>query len=77
MKRLKFLAALHIMVCTLGAQTAKSLPLIVGTWKLNPEKSNLRIPADHVEIRQYRLRPDGFLVGLLIINDARGGYHYL
>jgi hypothetical protein len=55
----------------------KSAPPIVGTWKLNPEKSNLRVPAGHVEIRQYRLRPDGFLVGLLIISDRQGNYHYL
>ena len=52
MKRLMFLMVCgvvistlsHTTVCTLQAQTAgsKPLPLIVGTWKLNPEKSNLR-----------------------------------
>src|SRR5262245_24736806 len=51
-------------------------PLIVGTWKLNAGKSNLRVPPDFLEIRQYRMRPDGFLVGLLFTKDARG-YHYL
>jgi hypothetical protein len=63
----------------LRAQTPaeRPLPLIVGNWKLNPDKSNLRLPADRVEIRQYRLRPDGFLIGLLITSDAQGGYHYL
>jgi hypothetical protein len=67
------------MVCALQAQTpaSKSVPLIVGTWKLNPDKSNLRVPANRVEIRQYRLRPDGFLVGLLITTDPQGRYHYL
>ena len=72
-------ALFQIWVCALQAQTpaSKSLPIIVGTWKLNPEKSNLRVPADRVEIRQYRLRPDGFLVGLLITTDAQGSYHYL
>ena len=59
------------------APATKSLPLIVGSWKLNPEKSSLRVPANRVEIRQYRLRPDGFLVGLLITSDAQGNYHYL
>jgi hypothetical protein len=54
-----------------------SVPLIAGTWKLNPEKSTVRVPANRVEIRQYRLRPDGYLVGLLITTDAQGGYHYL
>jgi len=87
MKCLRFLAAngvavsavFHIMVCALEAQTPadKSLPRIQGTWKLNPDKSNLRVPANYVEIRQYKLRPDGFLVGLLITNDPQGSYHYL
>jgi hypothetical protein len=57
-------------------RAVKPAPLIVGTWKLNPEKSNLRLPPDYTEIRQYRLRPDGFLVGLLITGN-REGYHYL
>ena len=74
MKCLRFLtvcgiavsAVFPMMVGALQAQTpaSNSLPLILGTWKLNPDKSNLRVPANHVEIRQYRLRPDGFLVGL-------------
>jgi hypothetical protein len=51
-------------------------PLIVGTWKLNPEKSNLRLPPDYVEVRQYSLRPDGYLVGLLITGNVQG-YRYL
>ena len=60
------------------AQTSedKALPLIVGKWKLNAEKSNLRFPPDYLEIRQYNLRPDGFLIGLLITVNAQG-YHYL
>lgn len=51
-------------------------PLIVGTWKLNLEKSTARVPPGAMEIRQYRLRPDGFLVGLLITSNG-GDYHYL
>jgi hypothetical protein len=58
------------------APESKATPLIVGTWKLNAEKSNLRLPPDYIEIRQYSLRPDGFLVGLLITGNMRG-YHYL
>lgn len=54
----------------------KAMPLIVGRWKLNAEKSNLRLPPDYLEIRQYDLRPDGFLIGLLMTMNARG-YHYL
>lgn len=69
----------HLLVSRLQAQTAasKSLPLIVGSWKLNLEKSKVRFPYDRFEIRQYRMRPDGFLVGLLITNDAQGSFHYL
>jgi hypothetical protein len=61
-----------------GAQTyaGKTTPLIVGQWKLNAEKSHLRLPPDFVEIRQYSLRPDGFLTGLLITVNAQGS-HYL
>ncbi len=87
MKSLRFLivsgmalsALLHLVAGALQAQTPadKPLPPIVGSWKLNPEKSNLRVPPNRIEIRQYRLRPDGFLVGLLITTDAQGGYHYL
>ena len=47
-------------------------PPIAGTWNLNAEKSGVQVPADYVEIRQYRLRPDGFLVGLLFNGNARG-----
>jgi hypothetical protein len=60
-----------------SAQTAQGhVPLIVGTWRLNAEKSNVRLPPDALEIRQYRMRQDGFLVGLLITSNAQG-YHYL
>ncbi len=57
-------------------RTVQLAPLIIGTWKLNPERSNLRLPSDYIEIRQYSLRPDGFLVGLLITGNSQG-YHYL
>lgn len=50
--------------------------MIVGQWKLDAQKSNLRLPPDFFEIRQYSLRPDGFLIGLLITVNAQGS-HYL
>ena len=54
---------------------AVAQPPIAGTWKLNPEKSGVQVPPDHVEIRQYQLRPDGYLVGLLFQGNSRGlGY---
>lgn len=87
MKSLKILTICGVAICSLPnvldralqAQTpsSKPLPLIAGSWKLNLEKSNVRFPYDRFEIRQYRLRPDGFLVGLLITNDAQGNFHYL
>jgi hypothetical protein len=57
-------------------RAAQATPAIVGTWKLNAEKSNLRFPPDYIEIRQYSVRPDGFLVGLLIQGTPKA-YHYL
>jgi hypothetical protein len=73
-------AMLHIVITIQGAQapTPKAPPpLIVGTWMLNPEKSGVRLPPGSMEIRQYTLRPDGFLVGLLITGNAQAGFHYL
>ena len=56
---------------------AQNAPLIVGTWKLNTEKSQLPpMPAGFFEVRQYTMRPDGYLVGLLMTSSVRG-YHYL
>jgi len=61
-----------------GSQPAPGggAPLIVGTWKLNAEKSNVRLAPDAINIRQYTMRPDGFLVGLLITGNTQA-YHYL
>jgi hypothetical protein len=72
-------AMFHIIVAFSQSQApaTKATPLIVGTWKLNPEKSNTRLPPGSMEIRQYTLRPDGFLVGLLITGNAQAGFHYL
>jgi hypothetical protein len=68
------LAATCFCVVTARAQTA---PPIVGTWKLNREKSQLpAVPASWFEIRRYALRPDGYLVGLLVTSNDRG-VHYL
>ena len=35
---------------------------ILGTWKQNPEKSTPKPPPGAVNVRQYLLRPDGFVV---------------
>ena len=60
------------------APANKTVPLIVGTWKLNPEKSGIgNVPPQAFQIRQYKLRDDGFLVGLLISANAQGRISYL
>jgi hypothetical protein len=79
MRRSGFLAAVIVFLLgspALPQERAGQTPLIVGTWKLNLEKSTVRVPPGATEIRQYRLRSDGFLVGLLITSSA-GDYHYL
>lgn len=73
-------AVLHMAVAVGATQAPgdRATPLIVGSWKLNSEKSN--VPATRrnaFEIRQYRIRPDGYLIGLLYTQDAGGAYHYL
>ena len=74
--KLAFFVSLCGSLALAQTSAGKAIPLIVGRWKLNAEKSNLRLPPDYLEIRQYDLRPDGFLIGLLITVNARG-YHYL
>jgi hypothetical protein len=66
-----FLASLAPALAQAPAASAPQPP-IAGTWKLNPEKSAVQLAPDYVEIRQYRLRPDGYLVGLLFNGDSRG-----
>ncbi|HEY2382002.1 MAG TPA: hypothetical protein VGK48_12555 [Terriglobia bacterium] len=72
-------AILHVALALPVVQApAGRTPRIAGVWKLNAGKSHLPpARAGALEIRQYRLRPDGFLVGLLVTQDPQGGYHYL
>ena len=67
---------LFVVAESFSQAPAAKQPLIAGTWKLNPEQSGLQVPSDYIEVRQYSLRPDGFLVGLLVTSGS-GGYHYL
>jgi hypothetical protein len=77
LSRLAF-AAMLLVASTAWPQerVAETAPPIVGVWKLNVEKSTVRVPPGAVEIRQYSMRPDGFLVGLLITGTPQA-YHYL
>jgi hypothetical protein len=56
---------------------ATAQPPIAGVWKLNVQKSTVRIPPGATEIRQYVMRPDGFLVGLLVTFIGDGSFHTL
>jgi hypothetical protein len=73
---LAFLVSHSVSPARAQTSSGKAPPLIVGQWKLDAQKSNLRLPPDFLEIRQYSLRPDGFLIGLLITVNAQGS-HYL
>ena len=73
--RRAILIAPLLMTAATGAAAqapAPPQPPIAGTWKMNPEKSGAQVSPDYVEIRQYRLRPDGYLVGLLFNGSGRG-----
>src|SRR5689334_20420489 len=65
-----------VLLLASSAVAQDATPAISGVWKLNPEKSNMRVPVDYLEIRQYAMRPDGYLIGLLIQGTPQG-YHYL
>jgi hypothetical protein len=70
-------AVFHVLLSFAYAQGPSRPPLIAGNWKLNPEKSGISNVPSRINLRQYRMRPDGFLVGLLVTSDVQGGYHYL
>ena len=79
---MRLLAIVFAAVLATGApvraqEQAGKAPLIVGVWKLNVDTSGMRLPADYMEIREYRVRPDGYLIGLLIQGRVSGPYHYL
>lgn len=76
---LRCFVAAAILAAIVGpsAARAQGTPAIVGVWTLNRQKSHLPpAPPGALNVRQYTLRPDGYLVGLLMTADARG-YHYL
>ena len=78
MREWRVVAAIVVMSAMCASRLdAQNAPLIVGTWTLNTEKSQLPpMPAGFFEIRQYAMRPDGYLVGLLLTSSPRG-HHYL
>ena len=67
------IVGINASVARAQVPSGKATPLIVGTWKINFEKSGIRNPPPAAfQIRQYRLRDDAFLVGILITSDAQG-----
>ena len=61
-----------ILVLALAQAAAPTQPKIAGVWKLNTEKSTIRVPPGATEMRQYTMRPDGFLVGLVVTIVSQG-----
>jgi hypothetical protein len=74
---LPLLLVLSALVAGAQPPAAAPQPPIAGVWKLNPEKSGASVPPGYLEIRQYAMRPDGYLVGLLIQGAPQGPFHYL
>jgi len=72
-------ASMLLMAASAFAQApaAVAQPKIAGVWKLNADKSGMRVSPGYLEIRQYAMRPDGFLIGLLIQGQPQGPFHYL
>ena len=72
------IATLVLTTLTCGTPAgAQTVPPIVGVWKLNREQSQMPpAPPGWLDIRQYALRPDGYLIGLLFTSNDRG-VHYL
>ncbi|HTR00620.1 MAG TPA: hypothetical protein VMH83_11540 [Candidatus Acidoferrum sp.] len=62
-----------LLLATAALAEAQNANPIIGSWKLNPEKSQFPTKQHtQMEIRQYRERSDGYLVGLAIFVDASG-----
>ena len=71
-------AALMITpVTSAQAPARETAPLIAGTWKLNLEKSEIRNAPQLTQIRQYKLRDDGYLVGLAVTWNGQGSPSFL
>jgi hypothetical protein len=72
-----FFTTLVVMCICVATFSAQNVPPIVGIWNLNREKSRLpSVPAGWFDIRRYTMRPDGYLVGLLVTSNDRG-VHFL
>ena len=67
-----------LLLTAASVTAAQSATPIIGNWKLNLEKSQFPNPRHpQLEVRQYRERDDGFLVGLAISVDYYGNPGFL
>ncbi len=60
-----------------SACAAAQMPYILGTWKLDVAASRLAGPAPQTHVRRYSLAPDGTLIGLAVVVDAKGKPDFL
>ena len=74
--RLPTLGLAGLLACIPFAAQAQ-VPYILGTWKLNVEKSHLPGPAPRVQVRRYSLADDGTLVGLAVVVASDGTPDFL
>ncbi len=72
-------AAIVLALVAAGAAcpAAAQMPYILGTWKLNIEKSHLPGPPPQTQVRRYSLRDDGTLVGLAVFVAPDGTPDFL
>lgn len=68
-------AALAAAAFATAAQA--QMPYIQGTWELNFEASDAPDPAPQTHVRSYRMRDDGYLVGVAVIVEANGNPRFL
>jgi len=71
------LAAATFTIVLASAPAQAQVPYIVGSWTLNVAASHLPGPPPRSEVRSYRLRPDGVLVGLAVTVAPNGNPNFL
>jgi len=77
MRTAPWIALCLLFACICATAAKAQVPHIVGTWQLNVEASRLPGPPPQVEVRSYRLDPDGVLIGVAVFVDALGSPGFL
>ena len=68
---MKHLLLLCLLSWSLGVCAQQTNP-IIGIWKRNDAESTAPGTPPRMEVREYRQRPDGYLVGLAVFVSASG-----